>query len=124
MNEKQWTTVNISLFFVFLIFVILFYSRSNYRKLWLWFSIVFIILTFISGIIGFQSYKQKTNHNTAIIFTPTINVKSAPDTKSNTIFILHQGTKITLLERSAQWQKIRIASGSEGWLKSNDFIKI
>ncbi len=124
LTEKQWTTVNISLFIIFLIFIVLFYTRSTNRRLWLSFSIAFIILTFTSGIIGFQSYKQKTTHNTAIIFTPTIDIKSAPDTKSNTIFILHQGTKISLLEKTAQWQKVRIASGSEGWLKTNNIIEI
>ena len=124
LNEAQWTVVNISLLIVFLIFVIMFFTMQNKRQLWFSMAIVFLILTFISGIFGYKSYREKIIHNTAIIFTPTIDIKSAPDHKSSTIFILHQGTKVELLENSAKWQKIRIASGSEGWLKLDDIEKI
>lgn len=123
-NEKQWTISNISLFIIFLIFTIIFYITSKNRQLWFSLSIIFFILTVVSGFIGYNSYKERTTHNSAIIFTPTIDIKSAPDTKSSTIFILHQGTKVSLLEHSAKWQKIRIASGSEGWLKIDDFKEI
>jgi len=124
MNESQWTTVNITLFVIFLIFIVLFFTKDNKRQLWFSLAIIFLILTFISGIFGYKSFKEKTTHNSAIIFTPTIDIKSAPDTKSSTIFILHQGTKVHLIERSAKWQKIRIASGSEGWLKVDNFEEI
>ncbi len=123
-NESQWTKINIALFLFFLGFVVLYFVIKSKRQIWFSFAILFIILTALSGYIGFQSYKEKTNHNTAIIFTPTIDIKSAPDNKSNTIFILHQGTKVTLLENSAKWQKVRIANGSEGWLMVNNFEKI
>jgi len=124
LNEAQWTTVNIGLLLVFLTFVIMFFTMNNKRQLWLSMAVVFLILTFICGLIGYKSYKEKVNHNTAIVFTPTIDIKSAPDTKSSTIFILHQGTKVELLEKSSKWQKIRIASGSEGWLELDNLEKI
>ena len=33
-------------------------------------------------------------------------------------FILHKGTKVNLLENLEEWKKIRIANGSEGWVKN------
>ncbi|MCK5845792.1 MAG: tetratricopeptide repeat protein [Bacteroidales bacterium] len=123
-SEKQWTTINIILFIIMLVFVITFFTINRKKQLWFSIAIVFLILTFVSGFIGYDSYKEKTTHNSAIVFTPTIDIKSAPDNKSSTIFILHQGTKIFLLEKSAKWQKIRIASGSEGWLKIDNFEEI
>lgn len=123
-NEKQWTIINVVFFLIFLVLIIIFFTTNNKRKLWFSLSIVFLSITFISGFIGFDSNKEIRTHNSAIIFTPTIDIKSAPDQKSNTIFILHQGTKVFLLERSFKWQKVRIANGSEGWLKINNFEEI
>ncbi len=123
-NEKQWTIINVVFFLLFLVLIVVFFINNKNRKLWFSFSIVFLTITFISGFIGFDSNKELRTQNSAIIFTPTIDIKSAPDNKSNTIFILHQGTKVSLLERSYKWQKIRIANGSEGWLKVNNFEEI
>ena len=123
-NEKQWTIINVVFFIFFLVLIVVFFTTQKNRKLWFSFSLLFLTITFISGVIGFDSNKEIRTHNSAIIFTPTIDIKSAPDHKSNTIFILHQGTKVFLLERSSKWQKIRIANGSEGWLKVNNFEEI
>jgi len=125
-NEKQWTRLNILTFALFLIFTIIFFisKKPSLKKLGFMTSLILLLLSFVIGIIGFRSYKIKTTHNTAILFTPTVNIKSAPDDNSSTIFILHQGTKLTLLDKSGEWQKVKIANGSEGWLYTTDFEKI
>ncbi|MBZ0242213.1 MAG: SH3 domain-containing protein, partial [Bacteroidales bacterium] len=47
---------------------------------------------------------------------PTITVKSSPSASSVDLFVLHEGTKVSLLDELDGWQKIRIANGSVGWL--------
>jgi SH3-like domain-containing protein len=32
-------------------------------------------------------------------------------------FLLHEGTKVEVLDELQDWQKIRIANGAEGWVK-------
>ncbi len=125
-NEEQWMYINIGVFSILMIFIAVYFvsNKPNTKKFSFTLSIIFILLSFISGIIGYNSYKIKTTHNTSIIFTPTVNVKSAPDENSSTIFILHQGTKVSLLDESRDWQKIKLANGSEGWLLKSDFEKI
>jgi tetratricopeptide (TPR) repeat protein len=126
LNEEQWTSLNIGIFAIFLVFIIIFFisKNPNTKKTSFIISIIFLVLSFLSGIIGFKSYKLKTTHNTAIIFTPTVNVKSAPDEGSSTLFILHQGSKVKLMEGTSTWEKIKIANGSEGWVLKEDFKKI
>lgn len=125
-NEAQWMLVNIGMFLVFLLFTIYFFisKKAAIKKFSFTLALLFLLLSLVSGLIGYRSYKIKTNHNTAIIFTPTVNIKSAPDDNSSTIFILHQGTKVTLMEETTQWQKVKIANGSEGWLLKTDFEAI
>jgi len=125
-NEKQWTRINILMFALFLAFGVIYFvsKKRSVKKLGFSLSIILLLLSFISGLIGYSSYKIKTTHNTAIIFTPAVNIKSAPDDNSSTIFILHQGTKVSLLDKSGDWQKVKIANGSEGWILKNDFEAI
>lgn len=51
-------------------------------------------------------------------------VKSAPSTQSEDLFILHEGTKVLVLESFNNWTKIKLSDGMIGWLESNVVEKI
>ena len=44
----------------------------------------------------------------AIISAPTISIQSEPNESSEALFTLHEGTKVTLLETSNDWSKIKL----------------
>ena len=46
-------------------------------------------------------------------------VKSAPSTQSEDLFILHEGTKVLVLETFNNWTKIKLSDGMIGWLESD-----
>ena len=48
--------------------------------------------------------------------SPTVTVQSSPSESSVDLFVLHEGTKVSILEREEGWNKIKIANGSVGWL--------
>ncbi|MFM2207668.1 MAG: hypothetical protein RL213_1643 [Bacteroidota bacterium] len=56
----------------------------------------------------------------AIVMEASSYVKSSPDEKGNDLFILHEGTKVEVLDELNDWKKIRIANGTVGWIKSGD----
>ncbi len=76
--------------------------------------VVIFLIIFLS-----QSYKE-ANTQYAIVVAEISNIKSAPDTKGNDLFILHKGTKMEILDKVDVWQKIRIADGKVGWIKMNE----
>jgi SH3-like domain-containing protein len=45
-----------------------------------------------------------------------VTVKSSPSETSVDLFVLHEGTKVSILETTKGWCKIKIANGSVGWL--------
>ncbi|HCT71041.1 MAG TPA: hypothetical protein DF409_08425, partial [Bacteroidales bacterium] len=61
---------------------------------------------------------------TAIIFPPTLPVKSSPDESSIDLFVIHEGLKVTVIDRIGEWQEIRIANGSKGWIKAGQIKPI
>ena len=55
--------------------------------------------------------------------TPTITVKSSPSQSGVDLFVLHEGTKLEILDVMESWDKIKIADGSVGWMPSSSSIK-
>jgi tetratricopeptide (TPR) repeat protein len=62
----------------------------------------------------FNDYQQ------AIIFSGSINVRSAPIDQAVTLFVLHEGTKVNILDNNSGWLKIQLANGTEGWIHETD----
>ncbi len=84
--------------------------------------LMMIVLLFavLSSLVGFTAtwlqYHQETNDHFAVIFSPSVSVKSAPDQQSVDLFVLHEGLKIELLDEVGEWRKIRLADGKIGWI--------
>jgi len=59
-----------------------------------------------------------------IVFTGAADVKSGPDAKQKTLFVIHEGTKVTIQEQDADWIKVVLANGNGGWIKFADIKEI
>ena len=126
LNESQWMFVNVISYSILMVFVIIFFiSKSKSIKQSSFFiGMILLTISLITGLMGYQSNQIIHTHNTAIVFTPTINVKSSPNENANTIFVIHQGTKVELVDQLKSWYRIKLANGSVGWMKDIDFEKI
>ena len=51
----------------------------------------------------------------AIVFSENSYIKSAPSASSQDVFILHEGTKVTILEEVDGWNEILLTDGKRGW---------
>ena len=106
-------------FFISLIF--LFYSKlANLRKFMVTLALISLILLAVSGILGYKAYQFENATNEAIIFNPSVYVKSAPDPGSTDLFILHEGTKVIITESIDNWIQIRVENGDIGWIKQDE----
>ena len=77
-------------------------------------SILFIIYFILLHTIQLIKTKKIRNSNTIL---KTNDIWSEPNQQAERLFVLHEGTKMQLLDSLEEWQKIRIANGSEGWIK-------
>lgn len=126
MSIDMLATLNILLLTSGLLLMALYIAVSNtlIRKFTFWSGLVLVILFGVGTIAASQRNHYLTTQHEAIIFEPTVNIKSSPDENSKDIFVLHEGTKVVLLDAVADWQEIRIANGSIGWIKISDLKKI
>lgn len=83
------------------------------------------ILLLLAAIISFttlaQRVQEEDNRKSAIVFQQSVTVKSAPDTQSTDLFVLHEGVKVELLDAVGSWHKIRLSDGKVGWLGREAF---
>ncbi|MBT6127297.1 MAG: tetratricopeptide repeat protein [Flavobacteriaceae bacterium] len=98
--------------------------------LYLWNKIPFIKRTFFVSslvlalfLIGSLFIAVIKSANTAdttygILFNEKMEVWAEPNSRAEVLFLLHEGTKVQMLDELQDWQKIRIANGSEGWIKN------
>ena len=125
-SMDTWAKTGVILFILSLFMaVIYFISRILIiRKLSFWLSFILFFSFVITLFTTFQSYSQLKNRQEAIVFSPTITVKSSPDEKSIDLFVIHEGTKVSIIDQIGNWYEIRIANGSVGWLQSGAIEKI
>lgn len=109
---------SLSLFLLYLLS-----GRLSFRKLGFWMGVVMLFVAITSFAMGLQLNQTQKAGNTAIVFTPTVTLKSSPSESGNNLFILHEGTKVYILDEAGEWREIKIADGTRGWIKITD-IKI
>ncbi len=102
-------------------FAIFLYARTyTQKRLSMFVGLVFstaLILTMIGY--GVQAYKE-SNTEFAIVMSDVANIKAAPDSKGNDLFVLHKGLRVQVLDSVNHWCKIRLADGKVGWIPEDD----
>ena len=123
-SSDTWAWCSVVLFALSLVGVFLFLrSRSvGLRKLGFFSGIVFLVAFGLSVVFAAQLKHDANTQDQAIVMTPTVTVKSSPNEDSVDLFVLHEGTKVTILEESNGWNKVRIANGSVGWLEADKML--
>jgi tetratricopeptide (TPR) repeat protein len=86
-----------------------------------------VFLVFMCFAMGFSISQKKAymNADKAIVMRPVVSVKSSPSAEaSKDLFILHEGTKVTVLDQVGAWNNISLADGRQGWLPAADMERI
>jgi len=111
-------------FFVLLVGIFILSRGRNSRKISFFAGLLMLLVTVAAfGLASQKSYYMQ-HHSEAIIFTPTITAKSSPTPNSVDLFVIHQGTKVRLLDEVDGWEKIRLQNGSIGWLPKQSMKEI
>jgi len=116
-NTWAWISVGLSTLFL-LFFIGYYFSRYAFSKrvfFFAMFALLFLMLISVSSAISEKDHYE--NDKPAIVFAEMVLVKSEPQRSSNTVFTLHEGTKVFVLETLDNWKKIQLTDGTEGWIE-------
>jgi tetratricopeptide (TPR) repeat protein len=125
-SSNTWAIITIIAFVIFLVlFSTYLYAKSySSRKTAFWFGALFMLIWLCAFAFSWSGNKLVTDHNKAIIFSPSVTVLSSPDISGTKLFVLHEGTKVTVIDELNEWTEIILSSGTKGWLLSSSIEKI
>ena len=123
-SSDRWAWWSVAAFALLLVCLFMFLRsrRVGMRKLGFFMGVIFIIVFAFSVVFAAQLKHAANTQDQAIVMTPTVTVKSSPSDDGVDLFVLHEGTKVSVLESSNGWNKIRIANGSVGWLEMDKML--
>jgi tetratricopeptide (TPR) repeat protein len=127
LDIDAWALLSVISFIASLGFLLLYFlaARISLRRMGFWLGIFLIIVSLSGLFIGYQSRNLVMNHNRAIILTPSVTIKSSPDEQSGTdLFLLHEGTLVTVEDELGEWREVVLTDGNRGWLRETDLVRI
>lgn len=72
-------------------------------------SLIFVVFSFVQG-----QYLDAKEY--AIVFSPSVDIKNEPSEVSSTAFVLHEGSKVKILDTTDGWYKVAFNDDKIGWI--------
>jgi tetratricopeptide (TPR) repeat protein len=126
LSPDQWALISLLVFTLSLsAFFMYMFSKSYMLKKFAFIVGVILVVFSLTGIFFMQKRKQLIRHSHgAIVIAPVVNVKSSPDEQGTSVFVLHEGTRVVLMDSVQQWKEVKIPDGNKGWIQDRDLAKI
>jgi len=126
LSYNQWAMVAVVFSFLTCILFLLFYfaNSSSIKRMFFGLSVLSFLSLIVSFSITYNQFSFKKNNKEAIVFVEKTSVRNAPTTNSDEVFILHEGTKVIVLDALDNWKKIKLADGKLGWILAKEIKEI
>ena len=123
MPSDVWAGIGIGLFALTLALALLFllgHSRAA-RMSGFVCGVVSLLLCIFSISMAARQRADYFREDSAIVVRAVSPVKSSPSSDSSKdLFILHEGTKVKLIDSVGDWRNIELPDGRQGWIAASD----
>jgi tetratricopeptide (TPR) repeat protein len=121
-----WAWIAVALAVTFLLaFCGYYFSGTTIYKRIFFIAMFVIALGIVLSILSAVFEKERnTNERPAIVFSGIASVKSEPKSSAADASVLHEGTKVYVLETLDNWKRVTLPDGSNGWMESEAIKEI
>jgi len=91
-------------------------DTPNRKRIGLITSLTSLMLAVVCTTLSYLQYRAYRKDQPAIVFAREVPVRSEPNERSTSAFLLHEGTKVQVLDSLNEWRKIQLADGQNGWI--------
>ena len=99
-------------------------QRLSLRKIGFYLMTVTALLFVVTTAFAWSERNMLVERSEAIIMNSAVSIKSSPDRAATELFVLHEGTKVTIGETIDGWAEVRIADGRKGWIEQERIERI
>ena len=121
--SNVWAVIGLVFLAVTVALVLLFLlgSTAGQRKTGFFTGIVALLSALLGWEFAQWQRQEALRQDLAIVMKPVVSVKSSPSAGSaKDLFILHEGTRVRILDNVAGYTQIEIADGRQGWIPSGE----
>ena len=111
-----WFTVSMAILCVALFIVYYVSYATRYKRLFFTLSVLLFIVMLTSLSFSFSVQSSVKNNREAIIYKDQITIYDAPTANGKASFLLHEGTKVKVIDADTDWVRIQLADGKDGWV--------
>ncbi len=122
-SSDLWAVLSILFFAGALALLLLFLlgSSSGARRTGFFTGIAAFLIAVFCFASASSQRADASRKDEAIVMRPVSSVKSSPSSDSaKDLFILHEGTKVKILDEVDLWMNIELSDGRQGWIATKD----
>lgn len=119
MSSHAWSVVAIVCFILMLggILAYMFVPQLLVRKIGVYGAMLMLVLVILANFAGYSQSRAFAERNNAIVIAPAVSVKSSPNDSSTDLFLIHEGSKVEILDSSMKlWREVKFEEGKQGWI--------
>ena len=122
MSVDAWATLGIISFILLIValYSFVFSKQILWKKTGFISGIIFLIITICANLFASEQKEHLVIRNEAIVMNPSVTVRSTPSESGTSLFILHEGRKVSIKDNSMkEWKESRLEDGKVGWVPAS-----
>lgn len=125
-SADGWAKCAIGCFWLLIGCLVLFFFARwiHLKKLGFYLGLLFLVLVIVCNLFASHQKGAWEHRTQAIVFAATVTAKSSPDASGTDLFVLHEGTLVSIKSTLGEWSEIELEDGNVGWLPSREIEKI
>lgn len=92
-------------------------QRISLRKAGFYGTLLAVFVFALTTWFALGERREMLDDTQAVVMSTSASVKSSPDKSATDLFMLHEGTVVTITGRLDKWCEIVIADGKKGWVE-------
>lgn len=127
MDSDAWAVLFLVFFALAMAMLLLFLLSPSVAGRKTGFSVAIVAIVFAVASLSFSVWQKNDyeKEDGAVVMKPVASVKSSPSSESSqNLFVLHEGTKVYVLDQVGSWYNIELADGRQGWIRESDIEAI
>jgi tetratricopeptide (TPR) repeat protein len=126
LSARGWSWLSIVCFVLTLVvgLAFLFVRRLSVKRAAFAAGVLLLFVSLGAFTLGWLQKNNVQRTDEAIVFAPSVTVKSSPDDSGTNLFVIHEGAKVFITDRIGEWCEIRIADGNKGWIRAKNMEEI
>ncbi len=120
LDSNSWAYISLGLFVLFTacLFVYFFARKSSLKKSSFFVGILVIFFSIFALLYSARQRDAIIHPDKAIVFSESVTVKSSPDQSGTDLFLLHEGSTLSIKSKLGDWCEIELEDGNVGWIES------